>query len=561
MPASSQDHWLENKCYQSVLRATRTVAFEFDPRTGQQSFSSLIGDFLAGNYDGRMLSDVMLQDGVIHPEDVGMSLKFREQVRAGTAGEMTLRLMTPSGDYRWFKFCLTPCRDPERPVFVGTITDVDSEMRQREILKYRAEYDSTTSIYNKTAFYERAEQLLARESERFHTLIRLDIDRFKIINELYSTMEGDFVLRHLGNILRDCARPGEVYARLGSDVFAMCLSRTERETVALIEEVERRINEYPLDFDFALSVGILRLPHYEGQPLDLLCDRAAMAQRTVKGRYLQHYAFYEDSMSDALNRENYLIGSVRHALQSKQFFIELQPKYDIGSHTIVGAEALARWEHPVEGRISPGEFIPLFERNGFILRLDEYIWELACQTLRSWIDRGLPPVPVSVNVSRIHMHDPDFCGKIRTVVDKYRLPPSLLELEITESAYTEMPAALYGIIDELKESGFIFSMDDFGSGYSSLNVLKDIPVDIVKIDLNFLKEARRGKAAGQGILRGAVQLVHSLDLPVIAEGVETAEQEEFLLSIGCQEAQGYHYARPMPVAEFERLLFRQAVVR
>ena len=261
-------------------------------------------------------------------------------------------------------------------------------------------------------------------------------------------------------------------------------------------------------------------------------------------------------MFQALNKEHYIVKNMKEALESGQFIIYLQPKYDMRDCSIIGAEALARWMHPKDGLISPGDFIPLFERNGFILQLDEYIWELACKTLREWLDKGYQPVPLSVNVSRLHLYDTDFCDKLLALINKYDLPPELLELEITESAYTENPQTLYGIMDRLQEAGFLFSMDDFGSGYSSLNILKDIPVNLVKIDLNFLQQARRGIDVGRDILKGTIQLIHNIDLPVIAEGVESAEQAQFLLNAGCVHAQGYYYAKPMPIADFESLMWK-----
>ena len=232
----------------------------------------------------------------------------------------------------------------------------------------------------------------------------------------------------------------------------------------------------------------------------------------------------------------------------------LQPKYDMRTHTIIGAEALSRWHHPKDGILPPSDFIPLFERNGFIIQMDEYIWETACKTIRRWLDEGKKPITISVNVSRVHLHDPELCSKLISLVRKYDLPPHSIELEITESAYVDNPDALYDIMDKLQEAGFLFSMDDFGSGYSSLNALKDIPVDVVKIDLNFLQKARRGLQVGRDILKGVIQMIQGIQLPVIAEGVENKEQADFLLNAGCVHAQGYYYAKPMSVSDFEQLL-------
>lgn len=548
--------WLRDERYQTVLKATQTIAFEYNPTTREQVVSPFINEYIAGNYDGRLLSNVMLEDNIIHPEDIPLSLVFREKVGAGTSNEMVLRLRTPEGPYHWFKMCLCPYTDNASLFFVGTITDIDKEVQQRETLRYRAEYDMTTGIYNKTTFYSSTKKWLEKEPDTFRCLIRFDIDRFKLINELYSLSEGDRVLCRIADFLRANTAPPETFGRMSSDIFLVCLARTKREVSSFITELENELSKHPIDFQFILSAGIVCIEKYNGEPMNVLCDWAAMAQSTVKGNFINHIAFYEDSLSEALNREHYITKNMKKALDRKQFVMYLQPKYDMRDCSIIGAEALVRWQHPVDGMISPGEFIPLFERNGFVIKLDEYIWDLACQTLRRWIDTGQRPVPISVNVSRIHLHDAEFCEKLLTLIRKYDLPPNLLELEITESAYTDDPASLYDIMDQLQDSGFLFSMDDFGSGYSSLNILKDIPVNLVKIDLNFLRQSRRGFEVGRDILKGAIQLIQGIDLPVIAEGVETKEQADFLMDVGCIHAQGYFYARPMPVPDFEKLLHK-----
>lgn len=553
--SASEDYkWLNDERYQTVLKATRTIAFEYNPVTLEQTVSPFISEYIAGNYDSRLLSQVMLEDDIIHPEDIQLSLDFREKVGAGAANEMTLRLRTPEGPYHWFKMCLCAFPDKAPNFYVGTITDVDKEMRQTEALRYRAEYDTTTGIYNKTTFYSVTKKWLEREPDTFRCLIRFDIDRFKIINELYSLSEGDRVLCHIADFLRARTTPPETYGRISSDIFLVCLARPKENVNQFLSELEHEINNHPIDFQFILSAGIVCIEHYNQEPMNVLCDWAAMAQRTVKGNFINHVAYYEEHLLTALNREHYITKNMKKALERKQFIMYLQPKYDMRDCTIVGAEALVRWQHPSDGLIPPGEFIPLFERNGFILKLDEYIWDFACRTLRRWLDTGMNPVPISVNVSRIHLHDADFCEKLVSLIHKYNLPPRLLELEITESAYTDNPASLYDIMDKLQESGFLFSMDDFGSGYSSLNVLKDIPVNLVKIDMNFLRQSRRGFEIGRDILKGIIQLIQGINLPVIAEGVETKEQADFLMDIGCFHAQGYLYAKPMPVSEFEKLL-------
>lgn len=540
--------------YETVLNITRTIAFTYDLLTGEQEVFPAIENYIAGNYDGRLLSNVMLEDHVIYPDDIEKALEFRDKIQQGGSGKLTLRLLTPAGIYRWFEMILTPCIRNKREIYAGVYIDVDEETRQREILRYRAEFDPVSGIYNKTTFFEKTQKLLAAEPEKLHFLVRFDVDRFKIINELYTISEGDRVLRFIGENIQKLLHSDETYARMGNDIFGMCLNRTKEETIALIEELKKRINTYPISFQFVLSAGIVEIDHYDGESVDILCDWAALAQQKVKGSYIQCYAFYEKRMTDDLNWEHEIIVWMQQALEEEQFQVYFQPKYNMQNNVIIGAEALVRWNHPKEGMISPAKFIPLFERNGFILKLDEYIWEQTCIIMRKWMEQGIQLVPISVNVSRLHLHNPRFCKKIPELCQKYQISPEFLQLEITESAYIDCPQMLYGIMEQLQEQGFVFSMDDFGSGYSSLNSLKDIPVNIVKIDLKFLQKARRGDDIGYKILRGTIRMILDMGLNLIVEGVETRDQVDFLLSAGCVYAQGYYYAKPMPKNEFEKIL-------
>lgn len=547
--------WLQDRRHQTVLKTMHTIAYEFNPETGEEIVSPFINQYLAGNYDGRLLSHVMVEDQVIHPDDLKKSLDFREAVKKGDADEISIRLRTPEGPYHWFKMKISPYEASDGSIrYIGTFTNIDNEIHQQEALRYRAEYDLVTGIYNKVTFYTVTGNWLGSEPDITRCLISFDIDRFKIINETYSLSEGDKVLCHIAKLLKQMTYSGETYARNNSDIFYVCLSRPKKEAAEFVLELEHLLNKYPLDFQFTLSAGIVHIPHYNGEPLNVLCDWAAMAQNTVKGSYIHRYAFYEEAMSNDLNKEHYITKNMAHALENHEFQMYLQPKYDMRTHTIIGAEALSRWHHPKDGILPPSDFIPLFERNGFIIQMDEYIWETACKTIRRWLDEGKKPITISVNVSRVHLHDPELCSKLISLVRKYDLPPHSIELEITESAYVDNPDALYDIMDKLQEAGFLFSMDDFGSGYSSLNALKDIPVDVVKIDLNFLQKARRGLQVGRDILKGVIQMIQGIQLPVIAEGVENKEQADFLLNAGCVHAQGYYYAKPMSVSDFEQLL-------
>lgn len=551
-----ENPWMLENCYQTILKQTATITFEYNLDTGTHFDCPFIGELLMGNFDGRRLSEVLLDDEVVYPPDVWKAERFRDQSLLGLGDlQVSLRLRCKDGIYRWHKLTSHYFEEGGWRLVVGTIINVDEEVKLRESLRCRAEYDGLTGVYNKETFQQKAKEILDASPHTPHVFVQMDIDRFKTVNELFGKREGDKILKLFARTLSNLTENGELCARLGNDVFGILLSRTGAETTQFVTEVNAALNQYPVDFDFIISAGVCCVKNYQGEPVNLLLDHAGLAQRSIKGNFINRVAFYQDYMGKQLAREHFIIGSVKRAIANREFMMFLQPKFDMRTEEMIGAEALVRWRHPTEGLIMPGEFIPLFEKNGFIMRLDEYMWDCACQSIRKWLDAGIRPPRISVNVSRMHLYDNSFCDKITALMKRYSLSPEMLELEITESAYVENPLSLIGVMENLQAKGFLFSMDDFGSGYSSLSMLKDIPVDILKIDLNFLKQSRR-EQVGEEVLAATLQLAQRLRFPVIAEGVETKEQVRFLLDSGCSQAQGYFYDKPLPLAAFEEKYLR-----
>ena len=302
------------------------------------------------------------------------------------------------------------------------------------------------------------------------------------------------------------------------------------------------------------SAGVYRITN-PTMGVSTMCDRALLALLTVKNSYNDKVARYEDDMLRGLLAEEQLERDMERGISEGQFAVYFQPQVNYDTGYIIGAEALVRWKHPQRGLIQPGEFIPLFEKNGFITRLDEYVWRRTAEYMRSWLDMDVwdTPVPVSVNISRLDIYDTGICEKIKAIVDEYGVPPELFKLEITESAYMDNPHQLISVVKDLKALGFSVEMDDFGSGYSSLNTLKDVPVDVLKLDTRFLCSGE-DDARGGSILSSVIRMAHWLKLPVIAEGVETRTQADYLKSLGCFYMQGYYFGRPMPTEDFEKLL-------
>lgn len=287
-----------------------------------------------------------------------------------------------------------------------------------------------------------------------------------------------------------------------------------------------------------------------------MCDRAMLAVQSIKGKYGCYYAFYNNSLRDRLLRQQAIIDSMEFALGDGQFQVYFQPKYRIRDDHLAGAEALVRWMHPQWGMLSPAEFIPLFEKNGFITKLDQFVWEEVCRKLKAWEKRGYSGFHVSVNVSRADIYSVDITDLLISIVQKYELAPERLHLEITESAYTENSIQLIEVVSRLRELGFVLEMDDFGSGYSSLNMLNQMPIDVLKLDMKFI-QSETAKPLEHGILQFVTDLARRMHLSVVAEGVETREQLDRLLEVDCDYVQGYYFARPMPAEEFEQFLEKE----
>lgn len=423
-------------------------------------------------------------------------------------------------------------------------------------LKYRAEYDILTGIYNKTHMFQATSSMLERYPDRHFAFVRMDIEKFQLINSFFGMSAGDMLLKYIADLLICAARNRSdvTFGRMDADIFCFCVSyENTKELVESFDKMRDILSRYPLDFDIVPIFGVYLIAGKKITP-DHMYDRANLAAKHCKGNYIRNYAFYTRQMSQEIEKEQRIVNSMKSALENHEFVVFYQSKYGLSDNQIAGAEALVRWKHPERGMISPGEFIPVFERNGFITKLDYYVWEQTCIQLRKWMDEGKNPLPISVNLSRVSLYNKDIVNVICNLVDSYRIPRRLFQVELTESAYNTNPKAVQDMMQRLREEGFYILMDDFGSGYSSLNVLKDIVVDVLKMDMKFFAgDDREGR--GENIMAAVIRMAKWLNMPVVAEGVERIEQVEFLRSIGCEYVQGYYFAKPMPVEEYEKLQF------
>ena len=419
----------------------------------------------------------------------------------------------------------------------------------------QTERDQLTGLYNREFFYRYAEQYDRYHKDLPTDAIVLDINHFHMINERYGKAYGDEVLRKIGEKVRDVVKDaGGIVCRRSADTFLVyCPHRSD------YPEILDRVSVLLGGNDKKENRVWLRMGVYADvdKTIDIerRFDRAKQAADTVKNSFARAIGLYDDSLLEQERQTEELLEDFSAAIREKQFLVYYQPKYDITQNQPVlsSAEALVRWKHPKRGMVSPGAFIPVFEKNGLIQELDNYVWNEAAAQIRDWKERFGVSVPVSVNISRIDMYDPYFIEKLDDIVARNGLEHRELLLEITESAYTEDSAQIVSTVNQLREKGFRIEMDDFGTGYSSLNMISDLPIDALKLDMQFIRNAFRERKDTR-LLEVIFHLAESLEVPTIAEGVETAEQMLTLKSMGCDIVQGYYFSRPLPADEFEPLV-------
>ncbi len=445
-------------------------------------------------------------------------------------------------------FALETSIDILEDMIAGYLTYKANESIDFEDLPENDELHTVVKRMGRSNKFRRNDLALLETADRV-AFIQFDIRRFKIINDLYGEKFGNEVLDHIINTLKNYCNDNQYYLNPRSDVFMIVTecpdSDYPRRFIEGLDELLCIYKNVSLRFSYGVYMA-------EDKTMELrrMEDRAAMARRTAKAGFSSNIVFYKEQFKDSLYNIKFIEENLRIALDEHQFRMYLQPKYSISKNEIIGAEALVRWKNPERGMIYPDQFIPIIEENGSIVQVDHYIWSRACMFIRQCIDEGVGPCPISVNVSRVHLRG-DECPQILSdMVRVSGIPEKLLELEITETADDLQISRQTAL---LKDYGFTLLMDDFGSGYSSLNVLLESPFDVIKLDKRFIENMMTSDK-GRSILENVLQMASNLDITVLAEGVETKEQVELLRSIGCDQVQGYYYAKPMPEEDFFELL-------
>jgi diguanylate cyclase (GGDEF)-like protein/PAS domain S-box-containing protein len=486
---------------------------------------------------------------------------IRDAVRAGRAAHTVLRNYRKDGSLFWNDLHIAPVLTDDGQVthYVGVLNDITDTRRYQEQLEHQATHDALTGLPNRGLLMDRLHQAIlhARRYESTVTVVFVNLDRFKNVNDALGHDAGDRLLQAAARRLQACVRATDTVARLGSDEFILVLAhQVAKEAIPV--ELQRVLDTVssPLELDgkelyVTASLGASIYPQ-DGQEAETLLQHADTAMGRAKKLGRNTFQCYDAEMNHRLNERLALLASLRHALARDEFVLHYQPRLVLATGQIVGVEALIRWQHPELGLVPPNDFIPLAEESGLIEPIGAWVLETACQQARAWIDAGLPPMHMAVNISARQFRRRDLAQLVRTVLQETGLPAALLELELTESLLMEMEEAELSV-RALKALGVQVAIDDFGTGYSSLSYLRRFHVDRLKIDRSFVREmATRPDDAA--IAKTIIALGHTLKMKVVAEGVETAEQASLLHAERCDEVQGFYYSRPVPAEDCARLL-------
>ncbi len=510
----------------------------------------------ANTHDLCTLDDILK---FVHPSDYEeTSQLIKNSLKNKASLTCEYRIVLEEEQIKWIRMSLKIIRHENDTYRCHALfADVTTE-RERESqitaafdeLKYMTSHDSLTQLYNRDTFFSHTAKMLKDKPNKKYTLVMCDIKNFKVVNDLFGNENGNRILIRMAEKIKNIASDTGTYGRLRADKFAFCIPTTKFNINSIITDMDIWLNNSGI-INYAVKVffGIYDISDNINIPVNLMCDRAGLALKNAKLDYVNRYAYYDAEMRQSVIDEEEILSEMENALSTGQFKICYQPIFSITSGKPVSAEALVRWVHPEKGIISPLKFITVFENNKFITKLDKYVFEEVCKFQRACLDRGETPIPISVNFSRLDCYMPRICEDVLEMVEKYNLTTDMIKIEITESAYTNDKEQIISVAERLQSYGFSILMDDFGSGYSSLNILKDVKVDVLKIDKKFIDDMNKSEMGG-AIVSSVVRMARLIGIDVIAEGVEDQYQIDFLRGIGCDTIQGYYYSQPLFESDF-----------
>ena len=444
------------------------------------------------------------------------------------------------------------CRDTAIAMAYGYNRKENCIHYMNEFMVKQLNTDNLTGLPNRGMFNRLAIQRVKENPDKAYIFAIGNINRIKVVNDLYGTKKGDLVIAKIGESLCKFTEHGAIVSRFGADNYAICIEDTMENLEQFYNLPPWDFKEYGIDIPVTMRFGVLIVTDKDEEVLSVL-NLAAVAMDEKISLTNNTFTIFTKEMHQKVKKEIEITAQMEPALENDEFHLYYQPQYNAQTNALCGVEALCRWIKPNGTIVSPADFIPLSEKNGFIKSLDQVIWEKAFKNIRSWIDKGMTPVPTSINISRVSLTSDDLIYTIARIQDKYNVPPECVHFEITESAYMADQRGLIDRVNRIRDMGFKIAMDDFGSGYSSLNTLKDIPIDILKLDMGFVRDNSNMERGGT-ILSAVAKMAQTLKLSTIAEGVETQDQAIFLRSIGIEVFQGYLFSKPIAQPEFEEKL-------
>lgn len=412
--------------------------------------------------------------------------------------------------------------------------------------------DITTKIGNRDYFIKKTLELLEREKRTEFTLIGFSVSNLAKVNQLYGSSEGDRLISYVASRVRQHSGTDGVYAVVQTNLFAILMrSQREADIMKVVEDITYDVENCSDIFQVEVAFGIYRITD-KTEKISEMLSRMVLAKRAVQKGAEHNYVFFDEELNRKYEENRQMCAEMEKALDEEKFVMYLQPMVDLHVYKISSAEALVRWEHEEKGILSPYAFLPIFENTNLMLKLDYYMWEEACKTLRRWIDNKMEPLPLMLNISPIHLTRDDFIQVLSDLLTRYKLQKNMLVLEIPERAFAGGDRVVQNTVQELFDNGYKLSIDNFGGLYSPVNLLRDLPFSMVKLDREFLTDNSKDEE-GQTILRYLIAMAKELDLTVVTEGVETLEQVNFLTEIGCDIAQGFYFSKPINLRDFDNL--------
>jgi diguanylate cyclase (GGDEF)-like protein/PAS domain S-box-containing protein len=554
--------------FRAIAEVSKGLIYEWDLKSGTVDWFASIDEKL-GYADGEFPRTRQGWEGILHPEDRDRVLAAAERhIRTAEPFSTEYRAIRRDGTVMAWNESAKVLREEGNPTrWIGFITDVTENRQVEEQVKYLALHDVLTDLPNRALFNDRLALALPqskRGNQKLAVLI-LNLDRFQAVNESFGQSVGDRFLCRVAERIRACTRAGDTVARLGGDEFAILIHRLRsEEDVARVAQKVLEAIRLPFLVDqrelfTTASMGASTFPT-DGTDADTLTRNADTALHRAKAHGRDNYQLYSPDMNaraiERLSLENHL----RQAVTHEQLVLYYQPVIDLRSERILGVEALLRWLHPERGLLPASEFIPLAEVSGLISPIGEWILHAACEQLREWNDAGYSDLRMAVNVSPRQFQQPDFVAQVTRAIAASGISPESLDLEITETSAMEDPERSIAKLQDLKKRNVRISLDDFGTGFASLNYLGRFPIDRIKLDHSFVRELP-GNRHNCAIAVAVITMAHALTMSVVGEGVETAEQVAFLRDEGCDEAQGYLFSHPLPASECRALLDRKSGAR